>query len=170
MQLQPGASWKSLCSVKKHNAGSVNPEAEHPESGDVTLPERIFSSEFVTVSVDKRNGVLYQTWKGFCPEPEFRKGVDLVIEYMDKNSISKTVSDIRLQKVVSPSCQVYTEERVMDFIRKNGSLHTAFIVAEKSIGDICSKAYDRRICANHGLRINRFFESVGEAESWLREL
>lgn len=170
MQSQLSVSRKSIWPVRKRNTGDSKPVEYPPDAEDGSSVDHVLSSDFVTVSFDVSDGVLYQTWRGFCPESEFRKAVDDILQFMEERSIRKTVIDVRLQKVVSPTSQVYTEERFLDFISRNGSLYTAFVVIEKSIGDICTRAYDRRMYENHGLRINAFFDSVEGAEAWLREV
>lgn len=146
---------------KKSLSGTV-------QKGEANI-ETVLENKYLTMSFDSRSGVLYQEWKGFCPGAEFRALIDSVFVFMIEKKIYKTICDVRYQRVVPPSCQKYVEEKSLGFISNYGIFFTAFVALEKSAGGVCARLYDINITRKLNHRINSFFYSIIEAESWLSE-
>ncbi len=141
------------------NTGSVSMGGEEHEY--------LLTNEFVKIYFDGGSRVLYQEWRGFCPGSDFKAAVDYIFNFMTEKNIYKTVCDVRQQRVVPPSCQKYVEEKVLSYIKNYGSFYTAFVALEKTAGGICARLYDIHITQKLNYKVNRFFDSVSEAETWL---
>jgi len=155
--------------IRKHKTIHEKSTGKVPVSLEEDNPEPVFSNEYLTIIFDRKSSILYQEWRGFCPGTDFRAAIDFIFNFMTEKNLYKTISDVRHQRVVPPSCQDYVEAKVLDYIKNYGSFFTAFIALEKSAGSVCAELYDIRIRKKLGYRINQFFESVDEAEAWLSE-
>lgn len=169
MHYMMSVSGKRFFLIKKRKGTHEKKSGNAPLIREKVEPGTVYSNEFVKISFDSASRVLFQEWSGFCPGDEFKAAIDAVFNYMTENSIYKTVCDVRYQRVVPPSCQKYVEEKVLNFIKTYGAFYSAFVVLEKSAGGICARLYDFKITQKLNYRINNFFNSVDEAESWLSE-
>lgn len=129
----------------------------------------VYSSPTVVISYDREKAMLCQKWEGFSTSEIFKKAVDATFEFMKKENIHLILSDIREQKVVAPREQEYIKNRALSFFHENKKLKIAIVGYSKSVAFACAQRYDRSLSNEVDAEINRFFEDIDDALSWLAQ-
>ncbi len=127
----------------------------------------IFEKPYIRILHDAENGILFQTWQGFCRSKEFRNAIDFSMNFLEEKGLYRIISDVREQRIVSPGDQDYVKEKVARFIQKNGRFKMAFVVVGNSIPATCVKRYDKTITKEISEELNRMFATVAEAREWI---
>ncbi len=129
----------------------------------------VYSAPTVVISYDRGKAVLCQKWKGFSSSEIFRKAMDISFEFMIKENIHLILSDIRDQKVVAPKEQDYTKNLAIKFFQEKRKLKVAIVAQVNSVVLACARRYARSLSGEVDVEVNRFFEDIDEALSWLTQ-
>ena len=127
----------------------------------------IYTTPTVVISYDREKAVLCQKWEGFSTSEIFRKAGEITFEFMKKENIHLILSDIREQKVVAPKEQEYIKNLALNFFQEREKLKIAIVGHHTSVVMACAQRYDRSLSKEVDAEINRFFEDIDEALSWL---
>lgn len=129
----------------------------------------VYSSPTVVISYDREKTMLFQKWEGFSTAEIFRKAMDVSFEFMKKENIHLVLSDIREQKVVAPREQEYIKNLALSFFQERKKLKIGIVGHSTSVVMACAQRYDRSLLREVDTEINRFFENIDDALSWLAQ-
>jgi Leu/Phe-tRNA-protein transferase len=127
----------------------------------------VYSAPTVVISYDSGKALLCQKWEGFSSSEILRKAMNASFEFMVKENIHLILSDIRKQKVVAPREQEYTKNLALKFFQERKKLKVAIVGQFNSVVMACARRYDRSLSGEIDAEVNRFFEDIDEALSWL---
>lgn len=127
----------------------------------------LLNTPYVTITLDKEKGYLHQKWIGFSSSRDFRRAIDFSMNTLGEIDFYKIISDVTEQKLVPPSEQEYVKKKVITFLEKNSRFRIAFITREESIVETCVNLYDRSLRGEKVDGVNKFFNSLKDAEEWI---
>lgn len=127
----------------------------------------VYDKPFVTITFDKKTGIIIQTWKGYCFAEDFIEAIDFSIDFLEKNNIYKVLSDIRDQRSISPNEQKYVTSKIEKFLEKHGKFKMAFILPKSILAGMGVKYFAEKTKTRLKKELTRFFENTESAIEWL---
>ena len=127
----------------------------------------IFEKPTVVITYDRDRAMVCQKWTGYTPPEDFREAVDSTFNFLSEKALSRVLSDITRQKVVSPHEQDYTKDAAAAYYCKNNNLRIAFITEPKSVAMACASRYNSALIREIRDEINSFFVCEEDALGWL---
>ncbi len=127
----------------------------------------LLKTPYVTITLDKEKGYLHQKWTGFSSSRDFRRAIDFSMNTLGEIDFYKIISDVTEQKLVPPPEQEYVKEQVISFLEKNNRFRLAFVIREKTVVETCVSFYDKSLKIENVDGVNKFFNSLKEAEEWI---
>jgi hypothetical protein len=116
--------------------------------------------------LDREKACLYTEWKGFANSREYRAGITKVLEAVRRTHATSLVSDTRKLELVSSEDQLWIRDTWVPLVAAAGLKRVALVIARHGLGKFAVEAISAQVGPT--VFVKATFESVTEAEAWLR--
>jgi hypothetical protein len=110
---------------------------------------------------------LVTTWNGHTTKDEFLKGIDLILDTLQKQKLRHILNDIREHKVIGVDSQTEAAEKVKTYVMKHGVFKQAMLLSKDVFIKFGSQNFDRKVQNSVKDEINQFFDTEEQAMTWL---
>lgn len=129
---------------------------------------RVHDLKFLTIDL-KETPVkhLVTKWIGHASTEDFLKGIETILDTMQKHNIKHVLNDIREQQVIGVDAQEGAAQRVKAYIGKNGMFKQAMLSSRDVFIKFASQNFDKKVQGTVKDEVNRFFDKETDAVAWL---
>jgi hypothetical protein len=111
---------------------------------------------------------LVTKWQGMPGSATYQDGMITILKCCHDNDVSKLLSDIRLQEMVSAEDKHFVEKAIQNHTSRHGVLYQAVILSSEVFTKFSSEQFDRSVAEKHF--VQQFFSNEFDAVGWLREV